>query len=164
MEIYLIRHGIALERGTLPRDGERPLTDQGREKTTQVARCLVQKDLHCDPICHSPLVRARQTAEILLAEKLGDRLWESDALAPGGNIHDWIGNWRQSFSQGDSSCLALVGHQPDLGLWAEQWVWGRASEKIILKKAGVIGIRFNDRQLSAGSGEFFLLTSPKWLI
>jgi phosphohistidine phosphatase len=163
MEIYLIRHGIALERGVLAQDEDRPLTNKGTEKTIQVARRLAQQGLQFDLICHSPLLRAQQTAEILKAENLGDRLWETTTLAPDGNIQDWIEQWRQLSIAEENTRVALVGHQPNLGLWAEQWVWGQESNKIVLKKAGIIGIDFSDRSLKLGSGELFVLVSPKWL-
>jgi len=60
--------------------------------------------------------------------------------------------------------LALVGHQPDLGNWAETLVWGYAKEKLVLKKAGVIGINIPDTGSPIGKSELFLLTSPKWVI
>lgn len=65
MELYLIRHGIAAERGTYPKDEERPLTEKGRAKTQKVAQRLYALGLRFDFILTSPLVRARQTAEIL---------------------------------------------------------------------------------------------------
>ncbi|NEQ71316.1 MAG: phosphohistidine phosphatase SixA, partial [Symploca sp. SIO2D2] len=36
MELYLIRHGIAADRGNYTNDEERPLTDKGRQKTDKV--------------------------------------------------------------------------------------------------------------------------------
>jgi phosphohistidine phosphatase len=164
MELYLIRHGIALDHGIIARDEERPLTDKGREKTAQVARRLVQQEIQFDGIFYSPLVRARQTAEILQAESLGDRLIKSDSLAPGGDIDLWIEQLTQSSDLRDDSCFALVGHQPDLGRWAETLIWGEAQDKIILKKAGVIGLHLSAIALAKGEGELFLLISPRWLI
>jgi phosphohistidine phosphatase len=166
MELYFIRHGIAWERGILERDEERPLTDKGREKTTQVARRLVQQQIRFEGIFHSPLVRARQTAEILQAESLGDRLLESDALAPEGDIHQWIAQLTPGgdLALTEESRFALVGHQPDLGRWAETLIWGEAQDKIILKKAGVIAVQIPAIALKEGEGELFLLISPRWLI
>lgn len=164
MELYLIRHGIALERGILERDEERPLTDKGREKTAQVARSLAQQSLRFEGIFYSPLVRARQTAEILQAQSLGDRLIQSDALAPDGDIDRWFEQVTQGDKLSEESRFALVGHQPDLGRWAEILVWGKAQDKIILKKAGVIGIQIPAIALAAGEGELFMLIAPRWLL
>ena len=36
-QLYLIRHGIAVERNNLIKDEDRPLTDVGTQKTAKVA-------------------------------------------------------------------------------------------------------------------------------
>ena len=41
MEVYLVRHGIAAPKGTYAEDAERPLTEEGIEKTTEVAQRLL---------------------------------------------------------------------------------------------------------------------------
>jgi len=58
----------------------------------------------------------------------------------------------------------LVGHQPNLGNWAEMLVWGTIKNKIIVKKAGIIGLSIPDQEMPIGNSELFLLTSPKWLL
>lgn len=165
MELYLIRHGLAGDRDPIkyPNDSDRPLTDKGREKTKAVARCLDQKQLRFDLILTSPLVRARQTAEIVLKEGLCDRIEEFAALAPGGDLETWVDWYSKSQYNKEDSCLALVGHQPDLGDWAEILIWGSSQEKIVLKKAGVVGLLLPEDSPIAKS-ELFLLTSPKWLL
>jgi phosphohistidine phosphatase len=165
MELYLIRHGLAGDRDPIkyPNDDDRPLTEKGREKTKAVARCLYQKQLRFDLILTSPLVRARQTAEIVLKEGLCDRTEEFAALAPDGDLQTWIDWYSNSQYNKEDSCLALVGHQPDLGNWAELLIWGKSQEKIVLKKAGVVGL-FLPEESPFGKSELFLLTSPKWLL
>lgn len=160
MEVYLIRHGIAAERGTYADDDARPLVTKGIEKTTQVARRLVELGVNFDVILTSPLVRAQQTAKILLTEKLSDRLEEFDPLAPGGDLNAWL-NW---YDHSDAQKVALVGHQPDLGNWTEMLVWGTIKEQIVVKKAGVIGINVPSRDKLVGNCQLFLLTAPKWFI
>jgi phosphohistidine phosphatase len=164
MELYLIRHGIAIEQGLLPRDEDRPLTDRGREKTAKVAQRLRSLGIHFDAIIASPLVRAQQTAEILQAGELGDRLETSPHLAPDGDIRAWVEQWQKSRYNNENSCLALVGHQPDLGLWAEMLIWGKAEEKLILKKSGAIGLNVPAIADPIGQCELFLLASPKWML
>jgi phosphohistidine phosphatase len=56
-----------------------------------------------------------------------------------------------------------VGHQPDLTDWAEQLIWGEIREKLILKKAGIIGLSVPPLASPLGQCQLFLLTSPKWL-
>lgn len=165
MELYLIRHGIAADRDAYPNDEERPLTDKGHQKTTKVAQQLRDRGLRFDLILTSPLVRAKETATILKEAGLASQVEEFAALAPDGNIQalvDWLKKRRQK-SPGDK-CLALVGHQPDLGNWAETLVWGEARNKLLLKKAGAIGLKSPDTKPPIGQSELFLLLSPKWLL
>ena len=165
IELYLIRHGIAAEPEAYTNDEDRPLTSKGHQKTTKVGKQLRDKELHFDLILTSPLVRARETAAILQAIGLGSQVEDFPSLAPEGNIQTWV-TWlqeRQEYSTGNE-CLALVGHQPDLANWAETLVWGEAQNKLILKKAGVIGLTLPKRGTPIGYSQLFLLTSPKWLI
>ncbi len=165
MELYLIRHGIAALRENYAHDEERPLTDKGRQKTAQVAKQLHDRGLRFDLILTSPLVRARETATILQDAGLASQVEEFSALAPDGNIAIWISWLEQRWQQeARDKSLALVGHQPDLGNWAETLVWGEAKEKLVLKKAGIIGIKIPDTQFPIGQSELFLLSSPKWLV
>jgi phosphohistidine phosphatase len=166
MELYIIRHGIAGDRDPIkyPNDEERPLTEPGRARTKKVAQRLKEKELRFDIILTSPLVRARQTAEILQKEGLCDRLEEFTALAPDGDIQNWVNWWLESKYNKENSCIALVGHQPDLGNWAEILIWGSSKEKLILKKAGIFGLLLPEGETPIGNSELFLLTSPKWLL
>lgn len=160
MKLYLIRHGIAAERGTYQNDDERPLVPLGFEKTRAVARRLQAIQLQFDLILTSPLIRSRQTAEILQEAGLTSQIQEFSPLAPDGDIQQWL-EW---FDKNRYSSLALVGHQPNLGNWAEMLVWGSCQEKLILKKAGTIGLKVSEGQSLLGCCEMFLLTGPKWLV
>ena len=164
-ELYLIRHGIAALREDYANDEERPLIDKGRQKTAKVAKQLYDRGLRFDRILTSPLVRAKETAAILEEAGLASQVEELTALAPDGDIHAWT-DWLEKRGKTAKSeqSLALVGHQPDLGKWAETLVWGHTQEKLILKKAGVIGINIPDSKSPIGQGELFLLLSPKWIL
>lgn len=162
-DLYLIRHGIAAEQGTDQTDDQRPLTKEGDRKTRKVADRLRELELEFDVILTSPLIRARQTAEILKAAGLSQQLEECAALAPSGNIHDWV-NWYNHWKTKPSKALALVGHQPDLGHWAELLLWGEYRDCLIVKKAGVIGISLSSEASPIGQSQLFWLTPPKFLI
>jgi phosphohistidine phosphatase len=163
-EIYFIRHGIAGERTDFANDAERPLTETGCQKTRKVAQRLQQIGVQFDLILTSPLVRARQTAEILQEAKLSQEIVEFSPLAPAGNLQDWVNWWSDSRYNRSESRLALVGHQPNLGNWAEILVWGTSQDKLVLKKAGVIGIMLPETTAPMGRGELFLLVPPKFLL
>lgn len=162
MEVYLIRHGIAADRGTYTKDAERPLTKKGISKTTKVAEKLLDIGITFEHILSSPLVRAYQTAEILKNVGLGKQIMLHDPLAIGGDIQLWLqwltNNYRPEIR------LALVGHQPDLAHWAEMLIFGHICDRFTLKKAGIIGINITNKLQPIGNSELFLLTSPKWFI
>jgi phosphohistidine phosphatase len=168
MELYLIRHGIAEEQREDIKDEERKLTKEGKQKTEKVAKRLAELDLKFDFILTSPLVRASQTAEILIKARLGDKLEESTHLAPGGDISAWIADWLEPNTQSSKispeTKLALVGHEPDLGNWAELLMWGKTKGSIVLKKAGTIGIKLPEKATPLGNSQMFLLTPPKYLL
>jgi len=159
MEIYLIRHGIAAEATDYEKDEIRPLTEKGRLKTQKVAERLAQLEVKIDLLLTSPLVRAKQTTEILLP--LANKVEESEYLAPEGTLLEWLKQFQPSQK---IQTLALVGHQPNLGNWAEQLVWGSSQEKLNLKKAGIIGVEIPVLDVNLGRGTLFLLVSPKWLL
>ena len=161
-EIYLIRHGIAELPTNWENDAARPLTDIGCQKTLKVAQRLQEIGGPFDLILTSPLVRARQTAEILQEAKLSQKIVEFPALAPAGDLQDWVNWWSNSRYNKSKSRLALVGHQPDLGNWTEMLVWGFSQGKLALKKAGIVGVMLPETTTPIGSCELFLLVSPKW--
>lgn len=162
MNLYLIRHGLAGEFGSYPNDYERPLTDEGKKKTRQVAKRLHELDLHFDLVLTSPLVRASQTAEILLELGLSDQLETADCLAPCGDIEQWL-KWLLTWEQRDDGTLALVGHGPDLNNWAEILLWGKSQGVITLKKAGVIGLTVSSNS-PVGNSCLFFLAQPRLLL
>jgi phosphohistidine phosphatase len=168
MNLYIIRHGLAGEHGSYANDDERPLTEEGQRKTKKIAKRLEDFEIRFDLILTSPLVRARQTAEILQAVGLGKTLEESVHLAPGGSFDEWLGwldLWQRSpSSTSDFKSLAIVGHEPDLSSWAERLLWGRSDQRLVLKKAGVIGLDLPDASSPVGNSQLFWLTPPKFLL
>jgi phosphohistidine phosphatase len=86
-ELYFIRHGLAEDRGDAwPDDTKRPLTDEGMSRMRKAARGLARIGVSIEVVLSSPLVRARQTAEIV-ASGLDPRpsLVNVDSLAPDGS-------------------------------------------------------------------------------
>lgn len=159
-ELYLIRHGIAAEPEKYDRDRDRPLTEEGKRKTRKVAGRLAELNLNFDIILTSPLLRATQTADILKKSGLTDRIEEFPALAFDGKIETWL-SWWQEWQKIGGQRLALVGHQPNLGNWAETLVWGEGRGNLVVKKAGVMGITLPTSDSPVGRSQLFWLTSPK---
>jgi phosphohistidine phosphatase len=111
-ELYILRHGIAVEHGTsgIP-DDDRPLTPKGEKRMREIAVGLAEIGLKLDRIVTSPLPRARRTAEIV-AESLGleDRLENADLLRAGGDAQP-VADWLHTLSD---DRLMIVGHNPML--------------------------------------------------
>ncbi|MDM9380644.1 phosphohistidine phosphatase SixA [Chlorogloeopsis sp. ULAP01] len=164
MELYLIRHGIAEEATKDITDEQRQLTKEGRQKTEKVAQRLKKLGFSFDVIATSPLVRARQTADILIVAGLSSQIEECTHLAPGGAINSWLEDWFKPKNFAPNSQLALVGHEPCLSNWAEILLWGEVKERFVLKKAGMIGLRVPETGSVLGSCQMFWLTPPKYLL
>lgn len=113
-ELYLVRHAIAAERGDeWPDDTKRPLTVRGISRFKDAVRGLRHLDVALDEIWTSPLVRARQTADLLAAGLGGKPVVKVlETLAPG---HAPAAVLAQLAKASRGGRLALVGHEPGLG-------------------------------------------------
>jgi phosphohistidine phosphatase len=168
MYLYLIRHGIAedldpLIPDSISSDEIRTLTKVGRKKVTQVAAKLQKLQLNFDLLITSPLVRAHQTAEILFNQQLSPKLEVSQDLKPSGNLPAWLTDWNARAMDRAITTLALVGHEPNLSEWAELFVFGKVCHKLILKKGGIVGLRFPDHQVGIGMAQLLCVIPPKYL-
>jgi len=114
-EIYLIRHGLAAERGeNFPDDTKRPLTARGIQRLKREAKALNTLDIAFDVILTSPLVRARQTADVIAAGLRNPApILTAASLAPGATHNALIDELaKQSHRR---KRIALVGHEPGIG-------------------------------------------------
>ena len=164
--LYLIRHGIAEDRENYEDDALRPLTDEGRKKTKQVATRLYDLGLRFDLLQTSPLVRAQQTAKIF-ENIFGITVQQSSELAPEGSFEIWLqglATWVAQHPQPNRVSLGIIGHEPDLTAWAELLIWGEAKGVLVLKKAGIIGLVLPENQPWISNSILFLSSPPKLLI
>lgn len=108
MEICLVRHAIAVERGTpeYEDDFQRPLTAQGRTRMEEAAAGL-KRLFTPQVVLTSPLVRAAETAEILRKAYGLGKARECEALATGD--HDGV---LAALEEADAGSVILVGHEP----------------------------------------------------
>lgn len=139
LSLYLIRHGVAAERGDeYPDDSKRPLTAEGISILRKEARALNVLGIGFDHIITSPLVRTRQTAEVF-AEHLKARpsVSLSDALAPAGTpaavMQELAKHMRRAH-------VALVGHEPGIGELAARLMGSR--EPLAFKKGAICRLDF----------------------
>lgn len=106
MELFLIRHAIALPAGPSLPDAARPLSPEGRERFTQVVRGLQHLGIQIARVHHSPWLRAVETAELLHPVLDGESLL-SPALAGPPE--------KALLNEITSVPTALVGHEPWMG-------------------------------------------------
>ncbi len=134
MILHLLRHAEAEVVSPTGHDADRRLTAAGRRRTRLVARAIAKMDPSFDAILVSPLVRSRQTAEIV-ARACGftKELLETRGLLPNADaeeiLHELAGLRAES--------VLLVGHQPHFGRLAGRLASGRPDVEIPLKKAGL---------------------------
>lgn len=135
MKLFLVRHGIAVDGigGEIKTDAQRPLTPEGREEAELVARGLKKSGTKLDLLVSSPLVRARQTAE-LFAEVFKLEVLICDELAPGGEPSHLY----RFLKDKKGEAIALFGHEPDMSDLAQTLL--KADFNIPFKKAAVCRI------------------------
>jgi phosphohistidine phosphatase len=162
MELFILRHGIAVERGDLDylNDATRPLTAEGRRQLRQTCAALRKMKLRFDLILSSPLVRARQTAEIVAAElKLKKRLEFSDALKPEGDATALVGELKNHKPQ--AKTVLLVGHEPDLSALVSLFVTGKTDAGFALKKGGLAKLEIAGPLAAGQCATLAWLLTPK---
>jgi phosphohistidine phosphatase len=160
MDLLFLRHGKAEDvgKGGASDDFSRALTSVGVSEMEAEAKALERLGVEPDLILTSPLVRARETAQIV-AKRLGlkKELIESDLLRPGSELKQV----RKLVSGYESRrTIMLVGHEPDFSTIVGELV-GRAS--IEMKKGGIAAVTV-ERSIRAGSGVLQWLVPPKILV
>lgn len=151
--LFVIRHAVA-EDDAPDGDAARRLTKKGRRKFERLVRLLETAGMEIDLVATSPLIRTRETAEIL-AETLGSRprVEVVDALAPGA---DWESLVEWTIRQ-DAARVAWVGHAPCVGRLVALTIGdGRAA--IRMQKGAVAAIRLDDGPGQPGELEWLATT------
>jgi phosphohistidine phosphatase len=132
MQIYLIRHAHALDGDV---DELRPLSAKGRRQIRTMAAHLRRTGLlRTKEFWHSPLVRARDTARLLVeGMRLRAMLVETGGLEPEADptpTARTLARLRRP--------VAVVGHEPHLSALATRLLGGRAGEPMIVMKKGAV--------------------------
>jgi phosphohistidine phosphatase len=138
MEVYMLRHGDAVPRGTsgYPND-DRPLTEDGIMKLTESAKGISSLVEKFDVIVSSPLVRALDTAKITAeAVGYGKDIVTTEYMVPGNPMRSLF-NFLKDYN--DKEKLLLVGHEPHLGYLASYLI-GIEEHVIEFKKGGMCRI------------------------
>jgi phosphohistidine phosphatase len=156
-QLFLIRHGVAEERGDAwPDDAKRPLSEDGIERFQRSARGLARLDVWIDVVLTSPLVRARQTADIV-ASAFDPRpsIITIESLAPGGSYASLVADLEK---HGRKTRIALVGHEPGIGELGARLIGSRHSFEF--KKGAVCRIDV-DEIPPVGPGDLRWFLTPK---
>lgn len=158
MEVLLLRHAIAEDRGVkYPDDFDRPLTGDGREKMTAEAKSLAKLWLP-DAILSSPLVRARQTAEILARACGIDGIALDESLA-----EDDFDAVLAAIGSMKVRRVAAVGHEPWMGMTLSYALTGDALAVRSTFKKGAAALIGFDGEPKAGEGWLEWLMQPAQL-
>jgi phosphohistidine phosphatase len=162
VELVIVRHAIAEERDAFAESGRddalRPLTADGARKMRRASRGLHEVLPSVDAIVSSPLVRAKETAEILRREYEMDDVRVADVLEPGTPVRD-VANW---LAKHDGKVVMIVGHEPQLGRLVTYFVSGIDRSSVDLKKGSACLIEF-DATPAAGAGRLRWAIPPSVL-
>jgi phosphohistidine phosphatase len=161
MQLYIVRHGIAIDREDpkCPPDPERYLTEEGVEKTAQVAKGVADLGVTGDLFLSSPYVRAVQTAEIFAnaLDYAKQKIRRTDMLLPGAEPSHIF---RELARDKQASSVFLFGHAPQLDDVIATAL-GSKKHLTALKKVGVALVEL--KRVSPPIGELVWLATPKLL-
>jgi len=155
--LYIVRHAVAEDESPGGLDSDRRLTPKGRKRFARMVERLVARGLEIDLVATSPLVRCRETAEII-AGGLGGapRVEVVAALAPGA---DWQSLVEWTVQQ-DAARVAWVGHAPCVGRLVAVSI-GDASAAVRMSKGAIAAIALDDGP--GQPGELDWLVTPELL-
>jgi len=147
--LWLLRHGEAVPHESKP-DFERELTARGERQSVAAGEALARLGVELAGCYTSPLVRARQTAE-LACKPLNVTPEDRDALGKEFDVETVL---ELLAEHGEGDKILLVGHNPSF----EQVVLDLTGARIDFKKGGVAAVR-----MSGGRGELLALLRPREL-
>lgn len=147
MRLIIVRHGIAVNRETAEmEDEERPLTRRGIRRFRSAAAGLARIERRPDHLLSSPLVRARQTADILSRAWGKVKVTEEEALA------DSAATILSALAKLDrEATVAIVGHEPDLSQVLAILVGSEQGNRFTFKKGGAACVSIPG-EVGAGGG------------
>ena len=161
MELYIVRHGIAIDQGDpkSPPEPERYLTEEGIEKTKQVARGVAELGVTADLMISSTYVRAVQTAEIFASalDYSKQKIRKTDLLLPGA---DPAGIFRELAKEKQKGTVFLFGHAPQVDALVSTAL-GLKHPFTTMKKAAVACVEL--KRVSPPGGDLLWLAVPKML-
>jgi len=152
INLFIVRHGDAEPKTDLAEDFNRKLTKKGIKQLKRVANFLDEMDHHIENVISSPLVRAYQSADIIVDElKMNVKIEKNDNLKPEADVTDIM-----PFLKGLKGNTIIVGHDPNVSLLLNK-ISGTDGK---LKKGGIAVLKFDKDN---GTAELELLLDQKVL-
>jgi phosphohistidine phosphatase len=161
VELILFRHGISVDpQDWKGNDNERPLSEEGADRTKQAAKGLARLKLEPDHVYCSPLLRARQTAELAKAElSLKTKIEVIEELMPDAPPEALSVRLAHLPAQAVVLC---IGHEPHLSTTIGVMIAGKTPARVEMKKAAACCVEFVGPP-KPGAGILQWLLSPKIL-
>ena len=156
MNLFLLRHGIAVEPAEAASDPARTLSAEGKKKMKHIARGMKALELSFDLVLSSPYARARETAEIVAGEfGILSVLEFTPLLEVGGDPSALL--QELAARGGDISDVLLVGHEPQLSRLISHLLSGNSGLSVTMKKGGLC-------KLDVSRLRFARSASLEWLL
>ena len=157
MRLYFLRHASASD--VAPSDAERKLTKEGEEESRIAGAALAELGVKPTHILSSPLVRARQTAQIAAKElKFSGDIETLDELLNDTSTSTLLKALR---THGDAHELLLVGHVPSLCEHVAAVIGAKTAEGLPFGKGSIACVELD--QLRPGAGTLRWLMRQKQL-
>lgn len=155
MQLWLIRHGKAVDPDEAATDFDRQLSRSGRKQIAHLGRWLKGRAETPDLILHSPLCRTTETAEIL-HEEFGKHVKRevSPLMAPGMRCEPLLAHVAGRTEQ----IVVCVGHQPDVSRCLAEMLGGG---RFGFSPGTMAGVEFH-HVVTPGGGELQWLLPPEW--
>lgn len=146
MQLLIIRHAIAEDKVDFARTGrddtERPLTREGKKQMRRVVSGMRRVVRSIDVLASSPLVRAAQTAAIVAEEYDEISIDTVPELSPESDPAAFA-RWLRT--QREAKVVAVVGHEPHLGMLTTWLMTGARESHVTLAKGGACMLEIDDR-------------------
>ncbi|MGB4589995.1 MAG: histidine phosphatase family protein [Clostridiaceae bacterium] len=152
IDLIMLRHGVAEDVSSDHKDSSRRLTEKGKKKlhdNLPALLPLIDSNNHVE-VWTSPLIRAKETAEILLPLIKSAELVNCDFVANG----DYKDFWAAINKLDDKKkfTIIIVGHEPHLSNWSSEL----CGLRLPYRKGAAAGIKVNTRDAVDSELKWFL--------
>ena len=157
MKLYFLRHTDAIPAERPDLDDERPLSPKGHKQAASIAEFLSEIDVKFDTVFTSPLLRAKETAQCVVAVT-NDKTWVKTEIVEelrNETSQADFSKWLRSLT--DENHVLLVGHNPSISERVSHLLGVAHADAFSMPKGGLACLKTSD--CKTASLEFFV--SPK---